>query len=157
MFKIVYGDTDGDGVADGTDNCLLNANAPQLDYDFDGEGDDCDLNDRMPQFVAFTREPGSDTVEISWEENTSESFNIYRGDLRVLRTTGQYTQDPSSPTVNRACGLPSNVTTVPSSSVPAPGEGAFYLVTVMSFWGGWESPLGFDSAGQQRPNDWPCY
>ena len=35
-------DTDGDGVADATDNCPANANADQADADGDGVGDVCD-------------------------------------------------------------------------------------------------------------------
>ena len=35
-------DTDGDGVADDTDNCLNDANSDQVDVDGDGEGDACD-------------------------------------------------------------------------------------------------------------------
>jgi hypothetical protein len=35
-------DTDGDGVADATDNCPVVANADQLDTDADGKGDVCD-------------------------------------------------------------------------------------------------------------------
>ena len=39
-------DTDGDGVPDGSDNCLTVANADQLDTDADGIGNycDCDFN-----------------------------------------------------------------------------------------------------------------
>ncbi len=36
-------DTDGDGVADGSDNCPTVANADQHDKDGDGRGDACDL------------------------------------------------------------------------------------------------------------------
>ena len=36
-------DTDGDGVADGADNCPLAPNADQADTDGDGQGDACDL------------------------------------------------------------------------------------------------------------------
>lgn len=38
-------DTDGDGIADATDNCPLVANADQLNTDGDGEGDACDTDD----------------------------------------------------------------------------------------------------------------
>ena len=37
-------DSDGDGVADGEDNCLLVANASQLDGDGDGYGNACDAD-----------------------------------------------------------------------------------------------------------------
>ena len=38
-------DDDGDGVADGVDNCPLAANPKQSDGDVDGLGDACDTSD----------------------------------------------------------------------------------------------------------------
>ncbi len=38
-------DDDGDGVSNVEDNCLLVANADQLDTDGDGKGDACDTDD----------------------------------------------------------------------------------------------------------------
>jgi hypothetical protein len=38
-------DSDGDGIADGEDNCPDDANADQADSDFDGLGDVCDPDD----------------------------------------------------------------------------------------------------------------
>jgi hypothetical protein len=38
-------DTDSDGIADGTDNCPVVANADQLDTDNDGSGNACDSDD----------------------------------------------------------------------------------------------------------------
>ena len=49
--QIAVFDTDGDGVADGDDNCPAVANPVQTDKDADGEGDACDSdddNDGMP-------------------------------------------------------------------------------------------------------------
>jgi CSLREA domain-containing protein len=40
----VIPDQDGDGVADGTDNCPAKANPDQLDSDGDGIGNECDLS-----------------------------------------------------------------------------------------------------------------
>lgn len=39
-----FGDIDADGVADGIDNCPMDANGDQLDVDMDGTGDACDAN-----------------------------------------------------------------------------------------------------------------
>jgi hypothetical protein len=41
-------DTDGDGIADATDNCPLVANAAQTDTDGDGKGDACDVATPAP-------------------------------------------------------------------------------------------------------------
>jgi hypothetical protein len=48
-FEIIFfgfnQDTDGDGILDILDNCPDNANADQADFDSDGMGDVCDLDD----------------------------------------------------------------------------------------------------------------
>jgi hypothetical protein len=41
----IAGDADGDGVADGIDNCANDPNADQLDTDNDGQGNVCDSDD----------------------------------------------------------------------------------------------------------------
>jgi uncharacterized repeat protein (TIGR01451 family) len=49
-------DTDGDGVPDSTDNCLLDANADQADTDEDGVGDACapeEETEEVPDQVAM--------------------------------------------------------------------------------------------------------
>ncbi len=38
-------DSDADGIGNNSDNCPLDANADQLDYDNDGQGDVCDTDD----------------------------------------------------------------------------------------------------------------
>jgi hypothetical protein len=56
------GDSDGDGVPNGADNCPTTANADQADFDGDGQGDACDGdddNDGVPdESDAFPRDPG---------------------------------------------------------------------------------------------------
>ncbi len=44
MF-VPVADGDGDGVADGKDNCISVKNPSQLDADADGQGDECDVDD----------------------------------------------------------------------------------------------------------------
>jgi hypothetical protein len=48
VFDSSVTDTDGDGIADATDNCPLVANADQADTDGDGKGDACDAATPAP-------------------------------------------------------------------------------------------------------------
>ncbi len=45
LININFPDTDNDGVNDLLDNCIAIANPDQLDFDLDGAGDVCDLDD----------------------------------------------------------------------------------------------------------------
>ena len=141
-------DADGDGIAGACDDCPLWANPDQGDFDHDGQGDRCDLDDGLILVDA----PDSSTV--AWQLETGfSSFNVYRGDLAVLRSTGVYTQDLASvPLAARFCD---RTTGSLSDAVPLlPGQAVFYLVTGNGPAG--ESPLGTDSAGNPRPNAHPC-
>jgi hypothetical protein len=40
----LFGDTDGDGIANDVDNCLLEPNPDQVDSDHDGFGNVCDAD-----------------------------------------------------------------------------------------------------------------
>jgi hypothetical protein len=55
----VVADADSDGVADGGDNCVDDANPDQEDGDVDGAGDACDP---LPLIYAYTDGEGADTV-----------------------------------------------------------------------------------------------
>ncbi|MCW5206357.1 thrombospondin type 3 repeat-containing protein, partial [Desulfobulbus sp. F5] len=46
--SVTVTDTDGDGIADATDNCPLVANPDQADTDGDGKGDACDAATPAP-------------------------------------------------------------------------------------------------------------
>ena len=89
-----------------------------------------------------------------WDaESGFDSWNVYRGDLAVLRTTEIYTQPTgSNPLVARFCNR--NSVALHDSFVPGPGDGAFYLVTGEA--AGVEGDLGLDGSGDVRPNDNPC-
>ena len=132
-------DADGDGVLDAVDNCVADFNPGQTDFDQDNEGDICDLNDGLI-YITFQQ---PDIVE--WQEEGFSTWNSYKGDLEVLKTTGIYTQD-------RTCGL--NVPFVADTDPLLPGQVAFFLTTGVD--GGNETSLGVNSQGTPRPNDNPC-
>jgi len=141
-------DLDGDSWTGSCDNCPLDPNASQGDVDSDGAGDACDTADglillrfALPDLAQWQEEQGFD------------SWNLYRGSLDVLRSSGLYTQAPgSNPIARRECGIPSPSLGDPGA--PASGQVAFYLVSGMAM--GVESGLGTDSAGRARPNANPC-
>jgi hypothetical protein len=140
-------DGDGDDIGDVCDNCGSDPNVHQNDTDGDGEGDICDGNDRLISLTAML--PAAQ----EWEEDSSfTSYNLYRGDLAVLRSTGRYSQDPTATAADRFCDLTGTVES--DSYSPAPGEAVFYLVTGSD--GIAENGLGEDSWGNNRRNAYPC-
>jgi hypothetical protein len=140
-------DIDGDTVHDACDNCPDTSNPTQSDFDQDGEGDACDLNDGL------IFEWRADKASVSWQaEEGPTSWNVYIGDLAVLEATGVYTQNSGSNALaSRACGV---ITTVADDLVvPVEGKVSFSLVTGVT--AGVESSLGSSSAGP-RSNQHPC-
>jgi hypothetical protein len=95
-----------------------------------------------------------DTSGATWNpEAFQQSYNLYRGDLAVLRQTGVYTQDPASvPLAARSCHVA--IDGGQDGVTLAPGQGVFFLVTGNDPAG--ESSLGTDSNGTVRPNANPC-
>ncbi|NIM00291.1 MAG: hypothetical protein GTN89_15570 [Acidobacteria bacterium] len=98
----------------------------------------------------------ADGESLDWQSMpTQDSFNLYRGSLQRLRNTGEYTQDPGvEPMAAMICNILPSELPFNDGFVPAPGETAFYLPTLVI--SGWEGPLGADSTGLPRPNDHPC-
>jgi|GEM_PF-1791172 hypothetical protein len=141
-------DLDGDSVGDACDNCLSVINTDQHDWDNDHEGDRCDLNDGLILITKVTR------AKLDWQNETLfSSFNLYRGSLERLFTSGEYTQDEVvEPEAMRWCGLVS--ISQLDSHPPAAGRANFYLVTGRNSVG--ESSLGQRSDGSERSNHHPC-
>ncbi|MFH1267613.1 MAG: putative metal-binding motif-containing protein [Planctomycetota bacterium] len=141
-------DTDGDGTANLCDNCPTTHHLDQADIDADQEGDVCDLDDgydllwfSVPQYV-------------EWHDELYQgAWNVYRGDLAVLETTGIYTQTPgSNDLAGRFCDLAEPWVYDPI--VPDAGEVAFYLVNAME--GDGETSLGPEYGDVPRPGTDLC-
>ena len=147
-YNPTQGDVDADRAGDFCDNCLFDPNPAQQDFDHDGEGDVCDLDDGLI-LILFT-----DPNYIEWQQEMGfTSWNVYEGDLDVLKSTGVYTQAPgSNPLAERHCGQPFNY--VDDFDDPPPRKVTFSLVTGTT--NGVEGSLGRDSAGVERPNANPC-
>jgi N-acetylneuraminic acid mutarotase len=142
-------DIDQDGAGDACDNCLFDSNPSQSDFNADSQGDLCDLDDGLI-YLFNTGDPGY----IEWQgEHEFGSWNVYEGDLGILRSGGPYTQLPgSNPRAERHCGVTDLY--VDDFSDPAPETAVFHLVTGIA--GGVESSLGTNSAGVTRVNSNPC-
>jgi hypothetical protein len=141
-------DDDADTRGDACDNCPFAPNRDQGDVGADAEGNVCDLDDGL---ILVTL---PDPFYIEWQQEAGfASFNTYRGDLAVLRQTGEYTQDPAVvPLALRNCGVVD--AWVLDGDDPPSGEGVFVLVTGNG--AGGEGGLGTTSAGMPRPNTHPC-
>jgi len=141
-------DGDLDGVGDGCDNCLFDYNPSQADLDADLEGDLCDLDDGV--ILQFRTDPNY----IEWQaEQGPTSWNVYEGDLDVLKATGAYTQLPgSNPLAERHCGVSASF--LEDFDGPPQRGVSFSLVTAVV--SGIEGSLGQNSAGNERANSIPC-
>jgi hypothetical protein len=141
-------DPDFDGIGVACDNCPDTWNVDQADFDSDVEGDVCDFNDGV--ILLLRNEPGW----IEWQyESGYSAFNVYEGDLSVLRSTGEYTQLPGSNALaQRACGVADSFLDDPG----APPSGATQFSLVAGIADGLEGSLGTNGAGTERPNTQPC-
>ena len=84
---------------------------------------------------------------------TFDRFNLYRGSVARLLSTGEYTQDPGAePEAASWCALPGNFQS--DLRRPSASGANFYLVSGAGAEG--ESSLGMRSDGTERANTRPC-
>jgi hypothetical protein len=123
-------------------------NPTQGDFNHDGQGDACDLYDGLIYIYS------SDPNYVEWQQESGfASWNVYEGDLGVLRATATYTQAPGSNALAiRVCGTEN--TWVDDVTPPPAGKVKFTLVTGVVE--GVEGSLGTNSAGVPRANTNPC-
>ena len=141
-------DQDADLVGDACDLCLYDPNSAQGDIDGDLEGDLCDYNDGLI-YTNFD----SPTL-VSWQrESGYYEWNLYQGDLDLLKETGEYTQAPGDNALAmQECGL--GLRYWSGIVEPQPGKSLFLLITGVGFIG--EGDLGTDSDGNPRTNTHAC-
>jgi hypothetical protein len=147
-YNAAQDNQDGDGSGDACDNCVRLGNTSQSDLDSDSQGDACDLNDGLIYILC------NDVETVAWQNEAGhDMWNIYRGDLDRLQSTGIYTQLPGSiPGADQECGLVQSY--LMDAISPESGIVWFYLVTGTA--SGDEGDLGLDSQGDLRANTQPC-
>ncbi|HKY32479.1 MAG TPA: FG-GAP-like repeat-containing protein [Candidatus Polarisedimenticolia bacterium] len=143
-------DSDGDGVADGEDVCVVVADPMQADFDGDGQGDRCDPDDGRLWITSMA------PSQIEWQPEplTFNAYNVYRGDLETLRSTGDHSQPDTVPGAASFCGVAGGILNDPY--VPSPGRVVFYLVAGILNGVEGTDPLGVDSGGSPRTHSHPC-
>jgi hypothetical protein len=160
-----YRDQDGDGAGDPAvsqstcarpagwsrsagDSCPDIFNSTLSDRDHDGLGDMCDLDDGVITVYA------ADKSHLNWQQEAgSTAWNVYEGDLHLLKSTGVYTQAPgSNPLASRHCGV-TQILIDDAATIDA-GAAKFWLVAGIA--NGVEGSLGENSTGVERANTDPC-
>ena len=127
-------DSDEDGLSNALDNCPLTSNRDQSDGDDDDVGDACDnciygFNPAQGQAIFGQEIQALDSETFSWPEPAEVVYAS--GDLALVSTY----------TVDLVQALPLG-TSFMDPSVPASGEGFFYLVKPDCGVGSWQSDLG---------------
>jgi hypothetical protein len=141
-------DFDGDGILNGTDNCLAAFNPAQADADSDGHGDACDC---APSDAAVFASPLEITGvslsdgSVSWDSDAAHSgsstvYDVLSGNLAELPVGG----GPSE----RCMSAASPVTIANDLLDPAPGVGFWYVIRGRNSCG--TGPYGRASNGTAR-------
>jgi hypothetical protein len=139
--------------------------APATDVDgytrpFDGDGDAVPVADlgayEYPSGEVFNTRFVTKT-NLTWNVRAGEQyFNVYRGELIVLQSLGQYTQDPARVVGERFCGVRSNQLPFVDTLLPAAGRVHIYMVTLTDSRRAYEGSLGQNSFGALRFSHFPC-
>jgi hypothetical protein len=108
----------------------------------------CDLDDGVITVYA------ADKSHLNWQQEAgSTAWNVYEGDLHLLKSTGVYTQAPgSNPLASRHCGV-TQILIDDAATIDA-GAAKFWLVAGIA--NGVEGSLGENSTGVERANTDPC-
>jgi hypothetical protein len=96
----------------------------------------------------------ADSSGFLWDAVLGEeiTYDVFRGDLAILRETGIYTQDPSAvPGAAQFC--PVEEPRLLDPDLPAPDQLFFYVLGAQ---GAVPGTLGFTSAATERPRTLPC-
>lgn len=121
-------DFDGDGILNGTDNCLTVPNSRLADTDSDGQGNACDCASSNPTLFA---PPLEITVldlsdgSLSWDSDADHSgssteYDVLSGDLAEL---------PAGGGASERCVSAASLITIANDILdPAPGSAFYYLV-----------------------------
>ncbi|MHC4247024.1 MAG: hypothetical protein ACYSUU_09510, partial [Planctomycetota bacterium] len=117
-----------------------------IDGDADGVGVP-DIGARENEGATRLGFPSKTTL--SWDASIDQTatFNLYRGELAILRSLGLYTQDlVNAPDSNQWCDLATPNQT--DTDVPPGGHTWFYLADIEA---SIEGTLGFDGSLTERP------
>ena len=130
-----------------------------MERPYDGDGDMIAL----PDIGAFEW-PSAEVLDLvfigpdtmTWQvDNASDVYNVYRGGISRLQSSGDYTQPLFLTLADQFCEFPASALPFTDAFDPGFAESvAYYLVTRRG--AAFEGSLGNDWVGALRPNDHAC-